>query len=178
MTVIHAFEKAGLGLAPFNYIGCEHRVGPIKWVENGITHESGSPGQPMGTCDYCGQGIAYCCIIKSSDKKTFIVGTTCVGKTHDAGLINEVKREATRMKTENRKAAEKVRISDGMGVYEANRTLFASLPHSRGFKDFKTGEPMTMMDEFDWMYKNAGNAGKLRITRKIEKIVKKAESSK
>lgn len=91
-NTIHPFEAAGLGLAPFKLIGFDRKVGPIK-MEDGT--EVGAPGQPMGTCDYCGTGIADCYRIKSSDLKTFIVGCDCVLKLgrSDNRLVGEVKRK-------------------------------------------------------------------------------------
>ena len=75
---LHPFEDAGLGVAPFRFVGVENRVGPIS-LGNGVT--VGAPGQPMGVCDYCSQGIKECCIIQDSTGKTFVVGNVCVGKT-------------------------------------------------------------------------------------------------
>ena len=67
---MHPFEAAGLGLAPFSYVGMTEKV------------YSACPGhsQPAGTCDYCGQGIKYCCEIRSADGRSFIVGCDCVRK--------------------------------------------------------------------------------------------------
>ena len=96
----HVFEKAGLGLAPFKVLRCETRVGPIRMPDG---TEVGAPGQPMGTCDYCGTGIKDCYVIRSKDAKEFIVGCDCVLKAGDAGLKREVdaiKREKNRVKRE------------------------------------------------------------------------------
>src|SRR5689334_12559868 len=90
MTWTHPFEKAGLGVAPFQCIGHQRRVGPIPGP--GGT-EIGAPGQPMGTCDYCGTGIADCYVIRSSNGETFIVGSDCVARVgaEDPKLYGEVK---------------------------------------------------------------------------------------
>jgi hypothetical protein len=166
---IHVFERAGLGKAPFRFTGSEYRVGPIN-LGNGLT--SGAPGQPMGTCDYCGTGIADCCKIVSADGKRFIVGNVCVGKTNDRGLIDEVKREINRTKTARRKVAEATRIDAAVEAFGAHREIFEALPHARRFKNRETGDALTAADEVDWMLKNAGHAGKMRIARKIEKLLK------
>lgn len=76
-TKVHPFEAAGLGIAPFAMISYTLKQGPIV-REDGT--QIGCPGQPMGTCEYCGQGIAHCYQIRSSDGKTFIVGSDCAEK--------------------------------------------------------------------------------------------------
>ena len=53
--MIHVFEKAGLGVAPFRFVGVEERRGPI---QISATLFVGAPGQPMGSCQLCGTGIA------------------------------------------------------------------------------------------------------------------------
>jgi len=80
---IHAFERAGLGKAPFRCIGVEEKRGPIT-LPNGL--QVGAPGQAMGTCAFCSQGIAECYLIQNADKKQFTVGCDCVRKTGDAGM--------------------------------------------------------------------------------------------
>jgi len=82
---LHPFEIAGLGKAPFTYIGMEKRV------------HSAAPGhqQPGGTCDACGQGIMYCFMIRSSDGRGSIVGCDCVLKLDrsDNKLVDAVQRD-------------------------------------------------------------------------------------
>ena len=51
----HRFEKAGLGIAPFRYIGMT-----TKWYNPCPGSLMGNEGcKPGGTCDYCGMGILY-----------------------------------------------------------------------------------------------------------------------
>lgn len=89
---MHAFEKAGLGAAPFKFVGCYEDRGPkVIGHQGGCTITVGSPGQPMGTCKYCGQGILVCCVIRSSDGKEFTVGSDCVARTGDAGILKGYK---------------------------------------------------------------------------------------
>jgi len=98
----HAFERAGLGLAPFRYAGMEEKV---------YVAFPGAPAQPAGTCDYCGNGIKYCCHVKSADGKEFIVGTDCIEKVHSplnvasavAG-ITDMQKDKKRIEKEKRAA--------------------------------------------------------------------------
>ena len=74
---MHVFEKAGLGIAPFKFIGMHIDVGPHRYTDEfGVTTEVGSPGQPMGTCSYCGAGIKFVCRVQDSRGHVFDVGTT------------------------------------------------------------------------------------------------------
>jgi hypothetical protein len=98
----HAFEKAGLGLAPFRYAGMEEKV---------YVAFPGAPAQPAGTCDYCGNGIKYCCHVKSADGKEFIVGTDCIEKVHSPlnvasamGGITEMQKDKKRIEKAKRDA--------------------------------------------------------------------------
>jgi len=107
----HAFEAAGLGKAPFQFVGAYELRGPITYTDpkTGVEVQVGSPGQPMGTCAYCGTGIAYCCTIQSADGRTFVVGTDCVERTHSAdgrrAPITEQSRAAVRELIRERNAA-------------------------------------------------------------------------
>lgn len=98
---IHPFEEAGLGKAPFRCIGVERRVGPIKCADGS---EIGSPGQPMGSCDYCGTGIADCFTIQSGDGKRFIVGCDCVAKASAAHADNRLLTDLERQQAKLNKA--------------------------------------------------------------------------
>lgn len=101
-AIIHPFEAAGLGLAPFHFDGMSEK-----------TYQacSGAPVQAGGSCDYCGTGIRYCCHIRSSDGKTFIVGTDCVLKLdrEDNRLVSQVEREIAKREKEKRNAKKRAK---------------------------------------------------------------------
>jgi hypothetical protein len=78
---MHVFERANLGKAPFRCIGLEEKF---------ITHPGGAT-QASGSCDYCGNGIRYCYIIRAVDGRAFKVGSDCVARTGDTGLIKSYK---------------------------------------------------------------------------------------
>ena len=172
-THVHKFEIAGLGQAPFQFIGMTESRGPIRHANpDGTVTEIGAPGQPMGTCAYCGQGIAYLCAIRSADGRTFVVGSDCVLKVGDKGLVNTVKREVNRTKRAKQVARETARIDTAVSVFEITRSRFEALPHPRGFTDRSTGAPLTLADQVDWMLANSGHSGKLRTARLIERTMK------
>lgn len=88
MEKIHVFEKAGLGKAPFAFVGSyehhEHAFGSN--IQGLIPH-----GDYGTNCEFCGHYIRNVFLVESSDGKTFRVGSDCVTKTGDAGMINKVK---------------------------------------------------------------------------------------
>lgn len=100
-TTLHPFEAAGLGLAPFVYCGMSEQVySPTPDVQ-----------QPAGSCDYCGMGIRYCCHIRSSDGREFIVGCDCVRKTFQASnrALSDMERDIAKRekaKRDEKRAAE------------------------------------------------------------------------
>ncbi len=158
---LHPFERAGLGLAPFRFVGSH---------EEKYQACQGAPVQPGASCDYCGTAIMVVCVIQSSDGKRFKVGCDCVAKTYaecdvsmdrysDASkLARQVAAAVRKMNTAKRHTREAAKISAGIAKLarlETRRNLRAQ-PHSRGFSG------KTRLDEIRWMLKNAGNAGKIK----------------
>lgn len=84
---IHLFTKSVGAQGPFECVGY-HRAA--------YQACQGAPIQPGGCCAHCGTGIYECFVIQgttptTAGHKTFIVGSTCVMKTGDAGLIRAYK---------------------------------------------------------------------------------------
>lgn len=161
----HVFEAAGLGKAPFRFVAIERRVGP--WQVGPNTYV-GAPGQPVGTCQYCGQSIAECCIIRSADGRTFTVGNECVRKTGDAGLVNLAKREHNRVQRERKAASDERRIEAAKAkLQEAEQALKAE-PHPY---EWLAKQGKTAFDFVQFLLANGGTSGKLRAARLVEKAV-------
>ena len=114
---MHVFERSKLGVAPFRCVGVFEKVGPLVIsTAGGVTTTAGSPGQPMGVCDHCGASLRDCYQIRSADGRVFIVGSSCVEKTGDAGLIKSYKnspevRAFNRAKVEKRNAAKRAELN-------------------------------------------------------------------
>lgn len=62
----HPFEKARLGLAPFQFVY--------------MTIETTETGQPASRCSYCREKVKYECHIESHDEKEFVVGHCCLNR--------------------------------------------------------------------------------------------------
>jgi hypothetical protein len=90
-ATIHAFEAAGLGEAPFRVVGLETTSDRAA-----LNAEARSAGRMYttnlcgGACDYCGTAIFNVYRIESADGRKFKVGSDCVKKTGDAGMIRAV----------------------------------------------------------------------------------------
>ena len=161
---VHAFEKAGLGQAPFQFLGMH---------EQWYTPCPGAPSKPGGCCAYCGNGILYVFTVKSADGKTFGVGCDCINKIGDAGLIKAYKNSPEFRKAQSDKRAIKAqKDKDAFAVILAEkRDAMAALPHPNGFKNRQTGEPMTLLDFAEWMFQNCGASGRGQVLRRLQKIL-------
>lgn len=183
-TSNHPFERAGLGIAPFRCVRVEYRVGPIKYVDPrfpGVTCEVGSPGQPMGCCDYCGQGIAECCVIRDANGTEFIVGNQCVWKAaREHGKSTELERDRKRALRDARAERERTASAELTWRLANDNELQVALhavAHPMGFKDRTTGAPLTMLDWARWMMKRSGAAGRTRVRRAIDKLTMTREDA-
>lgn len=68
----HPWELAGLGRAPFRYVGMYEEL--FRMPDGSV--------KAGGSCNYCGQGIRYCFKCVSSDDKSFVVGCDCIARVH------------------------------------------------------------------------------------------------
>jgi hypothetical protein len=173
---MHPFEKSGLGKAPFRCVGFSRKIGPIRRIEviNGVGVEVmiGAPGQPMGACQHCGQGIADCFEIRSADGKTFIVGSDCVGKTNgeycDPLLTQTFTRQKSalaRMKRQEKAAADYRFIAEVL-----DRPDFrARLEAEPSFRD------RNLYESFRWHLDHSGAAGLGRLAAEVRRRLRVME---
>lgn len=166
---VHKFEAAGLGKAPFTFVGFEIKRGPIKLADGS---EVGAPGQPMGTCCYCGTGIANCFNVRSSDGRAFYVGSDCIAKVGDAGLMKAVKRivsDAAKARKREREAkAEDAAKEVCENLLATFGEEFKRVPHPRGFAG------LSLFDYAEWMLKNTRSFG--IVAYELKKVATPAEA--
>ena len=162
----HAFEVAGLGLAPFRFIGAS---------ENVITYPDGTQ-KAGGSCDYCGTGIRTECWVKSSDGKQFKVGCNCIEKVGDKGLMQAYKNSPEyRQHQRELRAAKDAKITAQLkSLIDANRTLLATMPHPMGFTNRQTGQPLTYLDQVEWYFNNCGATGRADLLKGIQRKLSQA----
>lgn len=155
----HVFERAGLGIAPFRFVGfstMKYQACPD------------APVQPGTSCDYCGTGIMYVCQIKSADGRTFKVGCDCVNKTGEAGLIKAYKQSAEYRKHQRdlrrAKAAVKFQeLTELLNRPEVQAALSSS-PHPNSYH---ADQDKTFLDYAQWMYRHAGDSGRADVLKYI-----------
>jgi len=147
---IHRFERAGLGLAPFRFKGSV--------TEKTFQACHGAPIQNGSTCDFCGTCIRYEFWVESSDKKTFKVGSDCIHKTGDAGLIQQISvaerklRDANNAAAKERKKEKKAaRVEKALQKLEGVRGILAEQPHPN---DYFAKQGRTNLDYVNWCIQN------------------------
>ena len=154
---VHPFEKAGLGKAPFRYVGAS---------ENHIKHADGSM-QPAGTCDYCGTGISLQMHIKSSDSRCFIVGCDCVQKLdwEDNQLSKLAKAVQNKHRSVQAKKRTQVQAENLETLIEENKEKLMALPHPKGW------ETKTYLDYILWLAPKCEKTGKSKLYKQIKKAI-------
>lgn len=136
--MIHKFEQAGLGKAPFKYIGMvdqqishgERVIGNVGGVQ--MTTKQG------GSCAYCGQYIINMFNVKSADGNVFHVGCDCINKVGDAGLTVLVNADVKKMKAAKAKAAKLAKEENAKkyvaDMLELRGKEFAEMPHPNTYR--------------------------------------------
>lgn len=158
---MHIFEAAGLGSAPFRFLGVERRV------YQAIPGDASCPVQPGGSCKLCGQAIYECCVIVSADGRRFDVGTDCVRKTGDRGMrrVGELHARRTRAA---RAATDAARVSAELdSVIAALSPALLASPHPLAFKAAR-GE--TFADYVQWMRRACGAAGRKKFLAELRRL--------
>jgi hypothetical protein len=115
---IHPFEKSGMGVGPFEFVGCislpsqnlaGHNPSAYNKAMEMAHQEASVHDLRLGSCYHCGMGILHHCIIKDKDGKEFAVGNICVQKTGDQYLGNKTKIAARKMSAEVREINKQIK---------------------------------------------------------------------
>lgn len=157
----HAFEVAGLGKAPFRFIGASDKV---------ITYPDGT-SKAGSCCDYCFTGIRTECWVQSADGKQFKVGCNCIEKVGDKGLLKAYKSSPEYRAHQRQLAQARAKIvSDKLNsLIDSHKARLAQIPHPAGFTDRETGKPLTALDWATWMRDHCGASGKAQILHRLDR---------
>lgn len=162
-NAIHPFEAAGLGKAPFHFVGMR---------ENWHVSAPGSlmaHRQPGGTCAYCCNGIAYEYWVADNQGARFAVGCDCASKI-DAQLSIEIEKIERARKEEAAKARKASMLAslDEALADDSICDILTAQPHP---KEWAAAQGMTRLDWADWMRANAGAKGRSEVLRYIKRQV-------
>ncbi len=156
-TVVHKFEVAGLGKAPFRFDGFE-----VKTYQ--ACH--GAPVQPGASCDFCGTGIMNVFWIKGADGKRFKVGCDCVEKTGDRGLLKVINAKVAEHKRELAHARIERKVAEARLVLPTIADALRSQPHPY---EWLAKKGCSKLDFVEWTLAHAGWSAQERAAKLILK---------
>lgn len=159
----HKFERAGLGVAPFRYVGHSREI------YQAIPGDPNCPIQPGACCDYCGTGIMEVFHLVDCNGKRSKVGSECVRHTGSAGIVRKVKAEISRQRKIKNDARADKQIAAGRAAWPLVVSTLAQEPHPHAYQ---AGLGKSLADYFAWMLDNAGRTGKAKTARSILKILR------
>lgn len=162
-TETHPWERLGLGKAPFRYVGYEFK-----------TYQAcpGAPIQVGASCDACANGIKHVCWIEDAEGKRFKVGNVCVGKV-DKIMAKKVDREVKAAKKAETKKREDARIEAAKELLATDEQIREDCSNHEHPMAWLAKKGLTRLDYFEWSFENAGQSGRMKIVRALDKIQKR-----
>ena len=165
--MIHKFEKAGLGKAPFFYAG---------YRKEAFKASPDSPEQPAGSCKFCGMALIHVFSVRSSDGKTFDVGCDCIEKVGDAGLVkiaktqmSEIQKATRRAYNEKRRLKEAQRAAAALAAVKSDPAIRAELTAQPHPHPYFASQGKTMLDSIEWLLER----GNIAATKQVETMQSK-----
>ena len=150
--IVHCFESAGLGTAPFRFTG---EVRELVHIVPGCAPKA------AGTCDYCGTCIRYAFMVQASGGEQFKVGCDCIRKTGDSALIRQISQAERDLRDKKNKAAkdrkaerESAFISATLPRLGEVRGVLSELPHP---STYFAAEGKSMLDYVEWLLSSPPN---------------------
>lgn len=153
----HAFEAAGLGKPPYRFMGITQEV---------FSNGDGTT-KPGGCCKYCFTGIMWAFWLKSADGNGFCVGSECINRSGDKGLIEAYKSspEYRAIQAEKRAALDARKTSELQDLLN-DEAVCARLSMCASPTREEKGE--TGLDYATWMMANSGAAGRSSLLKWIK----------
>lgn len=168
----HPFTRAGLGSAPFKFVGVEVQdlcygqaiLNRAEYEKSGIALTT----KPGGSCAYCGTYIVQMFNVKSADGKTFHVGSDCVAKVAPespnlAAVVARKVSQIQKLKTASRAAA---KISAAAAALTRSEVC-VSLQTVSHPNAFRASNGDTLLTYVEFLMAHAGTVGKLRAAKLI-----------
>lgn len=176
---IHPFEKAGLGKAPFRYIGQVPQViqgdDRILDVSDGVTFST----KPGGTCDACGTYIVDMFRIVSADGQESVVGCDCIMKvaqtvrqrTQFEADLKALKKAKAKKAAAAKKVKDQARVQASIQTFDTNTRVQSALGSQPHPYQNMASQGKTMADYVSWMFLNAGLTGQVQAAKIVEKAI-------
>lgn len=164
----HVFTRSGLGAAPFRF---------LKMFEKTYQAHPDAPRQPGGSCAHCGTAITIHCEIQSADGRKFVVGSTCVEKTGDAGLIRAFRQSpAVRAKARAARAAKDARVCAEWAALISDPLNRAKL-EAVTFTHPYSGKPTNRLAALESAWGFCGASGRNRYLKMLKNLCSNLETA-
>ena len=147
-NTILVFEAANLGKGPFK-----------------LDHVTGEGGN----CQLCNTSIVWRFYIKGQDEGMFFVGSDCVMKTGDAGLMKKVQAEVKARQNEARAKRESEKLVK-LGTLLADLTVQEKLRAKAHPNRYYASQGKTMLDYYQWTHRYASKSAKLAALKAIQSL--------
>lgn len=130
----HPFTTAGMGPAPFRFVGaCSI---PSNWLagENPSAYNAALSALPrhlkggLGTCCHCGMAIMNVFIVRNADGDEYGVGCDCIEKVGDMKVVPAMKLAKAKMEREKRRAKAEAKRVAREAARKAEREAYAASP--------------------------------------------------
>lgn len=164
----HVFEKAGLGKAPYRYLGITTTSDRAA-----LNAEAKANGEMYTTnyctcCDYCYTAINDAYRLESADGKRFKVGCECIKKAGDKGLEKQIDKDRKRVAREKRHAREAKQLAEAEAWCRENSKRLSEIPSTN---EHGRKRDESLLDQLRWYWKHAGTSGKLRMYRHAKSLL-------
>lgn len=143
---MHIFEQAGLGRAPYRYLGIEK--------------------QHTG-CQFCATAIMFKFWLLSADGKKFFVGSDCILKSGDAGLKRLIDADLKKHQKELRLERENTVLSLFEGYLSFHPEFWTADGPFKGPHPFRyyAAQGRTMADYQKFCFDHSGRSTKAKLAR-------------
>lgn len=175
LETIHCFEKRGLGKAPFKFVGVFEIPPASLAAANPEAYNAALRMMPRGfrcgTCNYCGMAIMTNCLVRSSDGKTFAVGSDCILKVGGAGMVKLMRRSPEfRKKAKDARERADAKVKEAWTAIVGNEADRAKLMTITVENWKKEREPWLVFAERVWPM--CGKAGRKRYLKEARGLLK------
>lgn len=159
---VHEWERAGLGPAPYKFVGA------VKKLFQAVPGDPDCPVKPGSCCDYCATAIVWEHWFRAADGREFKVGCDCFFRAeHPKALVSEVERANRKIAAQERQKKAKAVVAslDDQLADDGVRARLASIPHPKI-------AGLSALDYATWIRERAGAAGRAKLAKFVSASLK------